>query len=144
MLKEPAPGEGVAAARGPALLDLCLRHPRQPGQDRGLFRFLFRGPPSGFGFPAGGDRAGDEAGFADGVAADGPGCHGSPHAALQSSQRICAERVAICRVLPAWPAVCRGSPGSLGDEQLNGLFSAYLRTSPLDPSYVGVSAVNGW
>ena len=90
MLKEPAPGEGVAAARGPALLDLCLRHPRQPGQDRGLFRFLFRGPPSGFGFPADGDRAGDEAGFADGVAADGPGCHGSPHAALQSSQRICA------------------------------------------------------
>jgi hypothetical protein len=73
MLKEPGPGEGVAAARGPALLDLCLRHPRQPGQDRGLFRFLFRGPPSGFGFPADGDRAGDEAGFADGVGADGPG-----------------------------------------------------------------------
>jgi hypothetical protein len=24
--------------------------------------------------------------------------HGSPHAALQSSQRICAARVAICRV----------------------------------------------
>jgi hypothetical protein len=143
MLKEPAPGEGVAAARGPALLDLCLRHPRQPGQDRGLFRFLFRGPPSGFGFPADGDRAGDEAGFADGVAADGPGV--TARRMRRCSRRSAsARRVAICRVLPAWPAVCRGSPGSLGDEQLNGLFSAYLRTSPLDPSYVGVSAVNGW